>query len=83
MLSLTTGGPEDDYLEGGSNGDIHAILRPIQRGILQFTGFDVLAPHIVYAPVRQTDVVRQRILNDFSQRLRTIEHELPIAVGQY
>ncbi|MGL4617947.1 MAG: NAD(P)H-dependent oxidoreductase [Chroococcidiopsis sp.] len=83
MLSLTTGGPEEDYLEGGSNGDIHAILRPIQRGILQFTGFDVLAPQIVYAHVRQTDAVRQHILNDFSQRLRTIERELPIAVGQY
>jgi NAD(P)H dehydrogenase (quinone) len=83
MLSLTIGGAEDDYLEGGSNGDIHAILRPIQRGMLQFTGFDVLSPQIVYAPVRQTDAVRQSILNDFSQRLRTIERELPIAVGQY
>lgn len=83
MLSLTTGSREEDYLAGGFNGDIHAILRPIQRGMLQFTGFDVLAPQIVYAPVRQTDAVRQRILNDFSQRLRTIEHELPITVGQY
>lgn len=83
MLSLTTGGTEDTYLADGFNGDIHAILRPIQRGMLQFVGFDVLAPQIVYAPVHQTDAVRQRILNDFSQRLRTIERELPIAVGQY
>jgi NAD(P)H dehydrogenase (quinone) len=51
--------------------------------MLQFTGFDVLAPQLVYAPARQTDVVRQRILNDFSQRLQTIERELPVAVGQY
>lgn len=83
MLSLTVGGGKRDYLEGGFNGDIHAILRPIQRGMLQFTGFDVLAPQIVYAPVQQSNVVRQRILDDFSQRLQVIERELPIAVGQY
>ena len=41
MLSLTTGGPAP---AGGFNGDIHAIPRPIQRGILQFVGFEVLAP---------------------------------------
>jgi NAD(P)H dehydrogenase (quinone) len=39
--------------------------------------------YIVYAPVRQTDAVRQSILDDFSQRLQTITSELPIAVGQY
>ncbi|WNZ26785.1 NAD(P)H-dependent oxidoreductase [Leptolyngbya sp. NK1-12] len=83
MLSLTVGGAKEAYLEDGFNGDIQAILRPIQRGILQFTGFDVLAPHIVYAPIRQTDQVRQEILDDFSQRLKTIEDELPIAVGRY
>jgi NAD(P)H dehydrogenase (quinone) len=83
MLSLTVGGSKEAYLDDGFNGDISAILRPIQRGMLQFTGFDVLAPYIVYAPVRQTDAVRQSILNDFSQRLQTITSELPIAVGQY
>jgi NAD(P)H dehydrogenase (quinone) len=61
MLALTVGGTKDAYLDGGFNGDINAILRPIQRGMLQFTGFDVLAPYIVYAPVRQTDAVRQSI----------------------
>ena len=38
MLSLTTGGPAPAYVKGGFNGDIHAILRPIQRGMLQFVG---------------------------------------------
>jgi NAD(P)H dehydrogenase (quinone) len=47
MLSLTVGGPKEAYLDGGFNGDISAILRPIQRGMLQFTGFDVLAPYRV------------------------------------
>lgn len=83
MLSLTAGGPKEAYLEGGFNGDISTILRPIQRGMLQFTGFDVLAPHIVYAPVRQMDAVRQNILDDFSRRLQAITSESAIVVGQY
>lgn len=83
LLSLTVGATADAYLKDGFNGDIHAILRPIQRGMLQFIGFDVLSPHIVYAPVRQTDTVRQSILDDFSRRLQNLEHELPIAVGKY
>jgi NAD(P)H dehydrogenase (quinone) len=47
LLSLTTGGPPASYVKGGFNGDIYAILRPVQRGMLQFVGFDVLAPEIV------------------------------------
>ena len=38
MLSLTTGGPQQAYLQGAFNGDISAILRPIHRGMLQFVG---------------------------------------------
>jgi len=83
LLSLTTGGPAEAYRKGGFNGDIDAILRPIQRGMLQFVGFEVLAPHIVYAPVRQTDEQRQAVLEAFAQRLRTIETETAIVVGDY
>jgi NAD(P)H dehydrogenase (quinone) len=50
MLSLTTGGPQEAYQPDGFNGDIHAILRPIHRGMLEFTGFSVLQPQIVYTP---------------------------------
>ncbi len=52
LLSLTTGGPSSAYVKGGFQGDIDAILRPIQRGMLQFVGFDVLAPQIINGPVR-------------------------------
>ncbi|HEX9157266.1 MAG TPA: NAD(P)H-dependent oxidoreductase, partial [Syntrophales bacterium] len=37
MLSITTGGPAEAYAKGGFNGDIHAVLRPIHRGIFSFT----------------------------------------------
>jgi NAD(P)H dehydrogenase (quinone) len=58
-------------------------LRPIQRGILRFTGWDVLAPNIVYAPVRVTDEERQASLRAWATRLRAIESEQPIKVGEY
>jgi NAD(P)H dehydrogenase (quinone) len=83
LLSLTTGGPEEAYLKGGFNGDVEAILRPIQRGILEFIGFDVLAPQIHFGPVRASQEQREDWLENYAQRLRSIETELPIVVGNY
>ncbi len=83
LLSLTTGGSADAYAKGAFNGDIAGILRPIHRGILQFVGFDVLAPQIVYGPARLTDEERKHHLDAFSERLKGIEREAPIDVGIY
>jgi NAD(P)H dehydrogenase (quinone) len=83
MLSLTTGGPEEAYRKGGFNGDIEAILRPVQRGVLEFLGFEVLAPQIHYGPVRAEAAQRHAWLAGYGERLRSIHAEAPIAVGQY
>jgi NAD(P)H dehydrogenase (quinone) len=83
LLSLTTGGPEAAYRKGAFNGDIAGILRPIHRGMLQFVGFDVLAPQIVYGPVRLTDEQRREALAAYSERLKSIASESPIDVGFY
>ncbi len=83
MLSLTTGGPEEAYRKGGFNGDIDAILRPIHRGVLQFVGFEVLAPQIHYGPVRVSDAEREQWLADYTKRLTVITTESPIVVGDY
>lgn len=83
LLSTTTGGPAPAYAKGGFQGDIDAILRPIQRGMLQFVGFDVLAPQIVYGPVRMDDVQRKDLLAAYADRLKSIESEKPIDVGIY
>ena len=83
LLSLTTGGPEDAYLKGAFNGDIAGILRPVHRGILQFVGFDVLAPQIVYGPVHLTDEQRKQALASYTERLQAIGSEVPIDVGIY
>jgi NAD(P)H dehydrogenase (quinone) len=83
MLSLTTGGPAPAYAKGGFNGDIEAILRPVQRGMLQFVGFEVLAPQIVYAPVRLEQGQRAELLATYGSRLRNLVDEPPVEVGIY
>lgn len=83
MLSITTGGPAEAYAAGGFNGDIQGILRPIHRGILQFIGFDVLAPQIHYGPARVDDAQRAAWLAAYARRLAGIGEEAPIEVGVY
>lgn len=83
LVSVTTGGPGDVYVKGGWNGDIHAILRPIHRGMFRFVGFDVLAPNIVYSPVRISDQDRKAALETWSRRLKNVAQEQPVDVGEY
>lgn len=83
LLSLTTGGPAAAYEKGGFNGDLASILRPIQRGMLEFTGFSVLRPHVVFAPVRLSDDERAAALAAWAERLRSIADEPSIDVGPY
>jgi NAD(P)H dehydrogenase (quinone) len=84
LLSLTTGGSgEAAYQPGGFNGDINGVLRPIQRGMLEFVGFDVLKPQIVWGPAQITEEQRNAYLAAWRERLKQIAEEEPIAVGQY
>jgi NAD(P)H dehydrogenase (quinone) len=52
MCSLTIGGPPPIYSERGLNGPIADILFPVNHGMLYFTGFTVIEPFLVHAPVR-------------------------------
>jgi len=83
MLSLTTGGPAEAYAKDGFNGDIDVILKPIHRGMLNFVGFDVLAPQISWGPARGDDQTRAAMLEAWCNRLGTIDIEGPVQVGRY
>lgn len=83
MLSLTTGGGVPAYVKGGFNGDIHAVLRPVQRGMLQFVGFEMLAPQITYGPVRLEQGQRTVLLAAYAERLKAIGDEPAYEVGIY
>jgi NAD(P)H dehydrogenase (quinone) len=77
MLTLTTGGPRSIYVPGGFNGDIDTILRPVERGILQFLGFDVLPAQIAFSPAQMSVEEREAALAAYALRLRTINTEKP------
>lgn len=83
MVSLTTGGPQDSYVDGGFNGDLYAMLKPIHRGIFEFTGFSVLEPHIIYGPARKTQQELAEEIERYKIRLNDISKDLPITVGNY
>lgn len=78
MLSLTTGGPETMYSPTGLNGDINNILFPINYGIFRFVGFDVLPPFVAYAVAHGDDEQRLAYLEQYRQRLLTLETTPPI-----
>lgn len=83
MLTITTGGPQSLYGPGDWHGDIDAILRPIQRGILQFLGFQTLPPALFFSPARVDDDARIDMLNAYAARLTSIANEAPLPPLNY
>lgn len=83
LLSLTTGADEASYRKGARNGDIHAMLRSVQRGVLAYAGFDVLTPHIVWTPEDMSAEQRAAALATWAARLEQIADEPPIDVGEH
>ena len=83
LLLLTTGASEASYQKGARNGDIHAMLRPVQRGMLSYAGFSVLAPQISYGLDDATPEQRTALLAAWAVRLGKIADELPIDVGEH
>ena len=83
LLSLTTGGREEAYRKDGLQGDIHNILKPIHRGMLRFTGFQVLHPQIIYGPARQSPTTRDQEFHQWSHRLLNVFNETPVDIGTY
>ena len=79
LLSLTTGGGESMYSETGLNGNIRDILFPINHGILRFVGFNVLPPFIAYAPSRIGEEGRKAYLQQYQQRLLTLQETTPLS----
>ncbi|MCK7622365.1 NAD(P)H-dependent oxidoreductase [Streptomyces sp. RS10V-4] len=62
MLLFTTGGPGESFRPGGALGSMDDFLFPIHRGMLEFVGYDVLAPVITYGPAHLADAERAAAL---------------------
>ncbi|KAG8437510.1 hypothetical protein GDO86_008278 [Hymenochirus boettgeri] len=78
MLSFTTGASESAFSPKGMHGDINAVLWPIQNGILNFCGFQVLPPQISYAVSHIPQEARTEMLENWKKRLENIWEEKPI-----
>lgn len=83
LLSVTTGGSKDAYEEGGFMGELSSILKPLQRGVLEFTGWGVLQTHAVHAPVRMTQEEREQELANYAERLKNLANEQTVVIGGF
>jgi NAD(P)H dehydrogenase (quinone) len=73
MCALTVGGGQAIYSPDGVNGPMSSILFPIQHGILNFVGFTVVEPFIVYAPGRMSHAERVACLVSYRARVLGLE----------
>lgn len=78
MLSLTTSAPSSTFLPDGRNGDIEKILWPLHGGVLALCGYEVLQPFIAHSVGWIGDDARAAILEEYRDRLRTIEQDEPM-----
>ena len=81
MLSFTTGAPVATYVPGGRNGNIYDLLLHAQHGMLQFVGMDVLPPFIAYGAGRANDEQRAQYLDDYRDRLLTLDATVSLDVS--
>lgn len=78
MVATTTGGPASLYSPRGINGHIDALLYPIHNGIFYFVGMEVLPPFVAWSVARASDDQRRRYLDEWRQRLRTLDTTPPL-----
>uniref|UniRef100_A0A8C6LEF8 Ribosyldihydronicotinamide dehydrogenase [quinone] n=2 Tax=Nothobranchius furzeri TaxID=105023 RepID=A0A8C6LEF8_NOTFU len=79
MLSFTTGSLESMFSPTGINGDMNVTLWPIQNGILNYCGFQVLAPQIFWAPALAAAEDRKGMLEGWRTRLQGLLEEKPLS----
>lgn len=78
LLSVTTGGPADDYGPRGINGQLDELLFPITHGTLFFPGMEVLPTYAVYGTGRIDADGVERAQAGLAARMRTLFPDAPI-----
>jgi len=72
MLCLSTGGTQARFSEGGAYGDIHQVLWPAQRLMIEYLGLEALEPFVAYATPRVDQGARDAYLRAWRARLLEI-----------
>ena len=80
MLSVTTGGPQAIYAPDAPHGwDINQVLYPVNHGVLYFCGIQSVPSYVAYAVFQVGDEVRKQYLQEYKQRLLTLDKTLPLS----
>ncbi len=73
LVLTTTGGPIEVFANDGLFGHIDAFLFPINRGVLEFVGYDALEPVITFGPAHLDPAQRAQALNAVRQAFDGLE----------
>ncbi|XP_069009676.1 NAD(P)H dehydrogenase [quinone] 1-like [Embiotoca jacksoni] len=76
MLSFTT---RSKFNANQINENMNVTLWPVQNGILNHCGFQVLAPQIFWAPSCDASVARDSMLEGWRKRLQDLLGEEPVS----
>lgn len=78
MVVTSTAAYQDMCAPDGLVGALDVILWPIQNGALAYAGCKVLPPFVSWSVSFVDPAARQRYLDDYTERLRTLETTAPI-----
>ncbi len=78
LCALTTGGAREHYVPDSHTGDMNAVLMPIQVGMMQFTGMDVMPPYVVYQPAHISEEERKEHLVSYADHVLKIPTMQPL-----
>ena len=86
LVCATVGGREGMFSEEGIHDDLSSLFRPLLKGTLGYTGFDVLDPFFAYHVPYLDDAARGDILTQWRGALAALEIrpvlEMPVT-GEY
>lgn len=78
LVSVTLGGQVHMFQPEGIHGPLPELLKPLLQGTLAYAGFQVLPPFIGWHIPYLTDPERSQILEQWQQRLRHLEQDVPL-----
>lgn len=78
VVLATTGGSPEAFTDDGAFGSIDDFLFHVNRGMLEFVGYDALQPVITYGPAHLDHAQRARALDDVRRVFLTLA-DRPVA----
>lgn len=79
ILCLTTGGTQARFSPTGVYGDIHQVMWPTQRLMIEYMGIAPLEPFVAYAAPRLDQTAREAYLRDWRARILELAGSADIA----